>query len=89
MAKTYKLVLSKNFYKDAEKLPKAAKARMLKALSSLEKNPYSGKDLKKLTNVKAGQWRLRIGDYRIRYDIEGQEVWLISVRHRKDAYRKK
>ncbi|MHB1390815.1 MAG: type II toxin-antitoxin system RelE family toxin [Thermoleophilia bacterium] len=89
MAKTYKLVPSKKFHKDAKKLPAVAKANLAQALTELKKDPYSGRDLKKLTNVNVGQWRLRFGDYRLRYDIEGQEIWLISVRHRKDIYRKK
>jgi mRNA-degrading endonuclease RelE of RelBE toxin-antitoxin system len=28
-----------------------------------------------------------VGDYRIRYDIEGDQVLLYRVRHRKDIYR--
>jgi mRNA-degrading endonuclease RelE of RelBE toxin-antitoxin system len=39
------------------------------------------------TNVSIGQWRTRVGDYRIRYDIEGEEVSLYRVRHRRDIYR--
>jgi mRNA-degrading endonuclease RelE of RelBE toxin-antitoxin system len=37
--------------------------------------------------VQIGQWRIRVGDYRIRYDIEGNRVLLYRVRHRKDIYR--
>ena len=33
-----------------------------------------------------GQYRIRIGDYRIRYDIIGTEVILYSFKHRKAAY---
>jgi mRNA-degrading endonuclease RelE of RelBE toxin-antitoxin system len=29
-----------------------------------------------------------VGDYRIRYDIEGDQVLLYRIRHRKDIYRK-
>ena len=32
-------------------------------------------------------WRIRVGDYRIRYDIEGDRVLLYRVRHRRDIYR--
>ena len=46
-------------------------------------------DIKKLRNVARGegQWRIRSGDYRMRYDIIGNDVVLYSFRHRKDAYR--
>ena len=33
-----------------------------------------------------GQWRIRVGDYRLRYDIIGSDVVLYSFRHRRDVY---
>jgi len=44
--------------------------------------------IKKLAGLKAGegQWRVRWRDYRLRYDIFGNDVVLHSFRHRKDAY---
>ena len=45
--------------------------------------------IKKLAGVDVGegQWRIRFGDYRVRYDIVGSDVVLHSFRDRKDAYR--
>lgn len=59
--------------------------------SILMEDPYSkaGKyDIKKLEGIKLGegQWRIRLGDYRLRYDIFGHEVILYSFRHRKEVY---
>ncbi len=44
--------------------------------------------IKKLAGLKSGegQWRVRWRDYRLRYDILGNDVVLHSFRHRKDAY---
>ena len=44
--------------------------------------------IKKLTGLRLGegQWRIRWRDYRLRYDIFGNEVVLHSFRHRKEAY---
>ncbi|MGA2357215.1 MAG: type II toxin-antitoxin system RelE/ParE family toxin [Terriglobales bacterium] len=44
--------------------------------------------IKKLAGLKSGegQWRVRWKDYRLRYDIIGNDVVLHSFRHRKDAY---
>ncbi|MYC14748.1 MAG: hypothetical protein F4Y39_13545 [Gemmatimonadetes bacterium] len=44
--------------------------------------------IKKLKDIKSGegQWRIRHGDYRLRYDIFGQEVVLYSFRHRREVY---
>jgi mRNA interferase RelE/StbE len=58
--------------------------RVLEVLEVLQENPQQGSQL---TNVPIGKWRIRVGDYRIRYDIEGDQVLLYRVRHRKDIYR--
>lgn len=44
--------------------------------------------IKKLTGYGPGegQWRIRWRDYRLRYDILGNDVVLYSFRHRKEAY---
>jgi mRNA interferase RelE/StbE len=55
--------------------------RVLEVLEALQENPRQGSQL---TNVRVGQWRMRVGDYRIRYDIEGDRVLLYRVRHRRD-----
>jgi mRNA-degrading endonuclease RelE of RelBE toxin-antitoxin system len=45
-------------------------------------------NIKKLAGLKPGegQWRIRWRDYRLRYDIFGNDVVLHSFRHRKEAY---
>jgi len=59
------------------------------ALKILENNPFADKNIKKLIDVKQndGQWRIRLGDYRFRYDVFGKKVVLHSVKNRKDAYK--
>ena len=88
MARIYKLIPSKTFLKDLEKIPSEFKSRINKALLELKQDPLSARELKKLVNVELGRWRLRIGDYRLRYDIVGQEIRLRVIRYRKDVYRK-
>ena len=61
-------------------------------ISVLRVDPHNvtGKHkFKKLSGVAPGegQWRIRFGDYRVRYDIADHEVVLHSFRDRKDAYR--
>lgn len=43
--------------------------------------------IKKLKGSGDGQWRLRVGSYRIRYDVIGRDDVLYRVRHRRDVYR--
>ncbi len=50
----------------------------------LKENPYRGQ---KLRGVHVGQWRLRVGPYRIRYDITEDAVFILRVGHRREVYR--
>ena len=80
----YELVISNRFRRDLRRLDAQIHRCILDALEELQENPYQGSQL---TNVRIGQWRMRVGDYRIRYDVEGDRVLLYRVRHRKDIYR--
>jgi mRNA interferase RelE/StbE len=42
-------------------------------------------DVKHLTNS-TPEYRLRVGDYRALFEVEGDKVVIYRVRHRKDAY---
>jgi mRNA interferase RelE/StbE len=42
-------------------------------------------DVKRLTNI-TPEFRLRVGDYRILFEVEAGKVIIYRVRHRKDAY---
>lgn len=33
-----------------------------------------------------GYWKLRVGDYRVVYKVEGEEVWVLGIQHRKTVY---
>lgn len=45
-------------------------------------------DIKKLSGLSKGegQWRIRVGIYRVRYDIAGRDIVLYSFRHRREVY---
>jgi mRNA interferase RelE/StbE len=42
-------------------------------------------DVKHLTNS-TPEYRLRVGDYRALFELEGDKVVVYRIRHRKDAY---
>lgn len=54
----------------------------------LRKNPYFGKNIKKLTNYQPETWRYRIGDYRFFYTINDQRkiVFMVNADTRGNAY---
>ena len=41
----------------------------------------------RLSDSKIGQYRFRIGDYRIVFDLAENTIIILAVGHRKDVYR--
>jgi len=81
----YNLIATPTFRKDLQKLDIQTYERILRVLEKLEEDPFVGK---KLRSVKVGCWRIRVGQYCIRYDIIGNDIVLHRVRHRKTIYEK-
>jgi mRNA interferase RelE/StbE len=63
-----------------------ALSALISAIDALPSNPYAGKPL---TGDKRGSFSLRIGDFRIIYDLYAAEhtIHLIRVGDRKEIYR--
>lgn len=89
--------LEDKFYKQLLKLPRKTQDAVIEATGNLSKNPYpQGKNIfKKLTpplklTQYTAQYRLRIGDYRILYDVDESKriVWIFVLRKRsEDTYK--
>ncbi|MFJ6385756.1 type II toxin-antitoxin system RelE/ParE family toxin [Kitasatospora sp. NPDC092039] len=63
--------------------------RILTALTALGDDPFAmGPDVKKLTG-NDGLYRLRVGDFRVVYQIRGDEllILVVHVGNRRDIYR--
>jgi len=88
MAGQFIVKLTPSFQRDLEDLPRREQERVLVALKRLETEPFGPPPhVKKLKDKGSGRWRLRVGFYRVRYDVAGQDVVVYRVRHRKDIYR--
>jgi mRNA-degrading endonuclease RelE of RelBE toxin-antitoxin system len=82
-----KLLLTNTFQKKFQKKPRDIQIRIEGALKEISLNPYAGK---KLMGELEGEYSYRIGRYRIIYFVdEMQNIWIETVSHRKDVYRKK
>ena len=44
-------------------------------------------DVKRLQDIEPPEFRLRVGDYRLRYTIEDEAIVVLAVKHRSKAYR--
>jgi mRNA interferase RelE/StbE len=64
-------------------LQKTVAAQIIRKISRLE-NGLTG-NIKRLRQADFG-YRLRMGDYRILFDIEGDRIVIQKVGHRKDVY---
>jgi mRNA interferase RelE/StbE len=83
LPRKYELVIARRFYKDLRQIDPQDQGRILEALRRIGQAPYAGR---KVVVAEAGQYRWRVGSYRIRYDIEGDKVHVLRVRHRREAY---
>ena len=80
--------LTPSFQKDLEALPRKEQDRILRSLKHLEAEPFGPPPhVKKLKGGGIGQWRLRVGVYRVRYDVVKHDIVLYRARHRSEIYR--
>lgn len=82
----YKIVFAKRVRKDFRKIPKRDANRLLKAIKLLAADPLPSHS-KKLKGEEL--FRIRMGNYRVIYSIEGDQmiVAVVKVGHRKDVYK--
>lgn len=85
---SYRVVIPKPVKKQLDQLPQTVFQRMLPRLWGLQEEPRPQGCVK----LQGGEdeYRIRIGDYRIRYAIDDAEqtIILLHVLHRKDVYRR-
>jgi len=44
-------------------------------------------DVKRLQGIQPPEFRLRVGDYRVRFSDRGDAIEILAVQHRREAYR--
>ena len=70
-------------------IPQTAALTILRALTPLGDDPRRlDADIKKLTGY-ADRYRLRVGDYRVIYEIADEQliILIVGLGHRREAYR--
>jgi len=70
----YKARFSRTFLKKEERLPNDVKPRMVEAIREILMNPNVGVPL---VGPLRGLWRVRIGKYRVIYEIDEKEKIVI------------
>jgi len=84
---SYRLEWRKSTKKDLRDIPSRDIQKIIAAVEALADNPYPSGS-KKLSGSKHA-YRIRVGDYRIIYDVFSEIliIEVIRVGHRKDIYR--
>jgi mRNA interferase RelE/StbE len=80
---TYEIEFKPRAFKDLDGLPKSTRRRIVDKIEELA-DDLAG-DVKRLTNF-TPEYRLRVGDYRVLFEVEDNKVITYRVLHRKDAY---
>lgn len=73
--------------KELDHLPKQIYERVIEHIKTLRENPRPH-GCRKIAGSKQ-DWRIRVGDYRVIYEIDdtNKEIHIMRVRHRGEAYR--
>jgi len=82
---TYKIDWSEESRADVRRLDKPTAMRVFEVLLRFATSGEG--DVTQLHGDLAGQWRLRIGDYRLIFTLSGETLRVHSVRHRSVAYK--
>jgi mRNA interferase RelE/StbE len=87
-----KRIMSRNRYQieygvtalnDLEELPSKQRAQILRKIDRLQQGLHG--DIKRLRDADFA-YRLRMGDYRVLFDVEGSVIVIRRIGHRKNIY---
>jgi len=83
----YNITFARSARKELERLDSLLVSTIFPRIEKLASNPRP-RGVRKLQGEQ-NLWRIRIGDYRVIYGVDDrtQQVDIIAVRHRNDAYR--
>ncbi|MBI5117678.1 type II toxin-antitoxin system RelE/ParE family toxin [Candidatus Poribacteria bacterium] len=87
MIGVYEVYLERSAERDLKKIPPDDFDRVISSIQALANNSKPA-GCRKIAGSKC-DWRIRVGSYRVTYEIQEKErsVKIMRVRHRKDVYR--
>lgn len=72
--------------KQLESLPKEVQRRIAKKMRFYAEQEDSLDFAEKLTDYREGEYRFRIGKYRLNFDVKGGIIYILKVKLRDKAY---
>jgi len=84
---SYRLEVKESGQRELAELPTRIQRRIVRALEKLAEDPRPS-GVHKIRGTEDA-YRIRVGDYRVIYEVREKQlvVYVIRMRHRKDAYR--
>ena len=82
----YKIVFTKRAAKDVSRLEPEVRERIRESLKRYSNDPLS--HARKMVDPSLGTYRFRIGDHRVIFDLEDEEIVVLRVGHRREIYRR-
>jgi mRNA interferase RelE/StbE len=85
---SYSIIIAKSVQKQIKTLSTEIRDRVIEKIAQLKENPRPSNVIK--LKGSDDEYRLRVGDYRIRYEIDDQHqvIRILQCKHRRDVYRK-
>ena len=82
---SFEIYATKRYHKEFNKLGREVQNRIREKVAELQDNPYLGIPL---TAQFKGKYKLRVGDYRVIYELDFQNsrIFLVAVGPRKKIY---
>ncbi len=80
----FKIIWDTKAKEDFKKLERNLSSRIYKKINSLREN-FNSVDIKRLQN--SDLFRLRVGDYRVLFEIEKDTIIILKIGNRKNIYK--
>lgn len=80
----FKIIWDTKAKEDFKKLERNISSRIYKKINSLKEN-FNSVDIKRLQN--SDLFRLRVGDYRVLFEIEKDTIIILKISNRKNIYK--
>jgi len=81
----YKIIFTQRALKDLNYINQETQQRLATKLKEYSQAPL--KYARKLIDMKIGTYRFRVGDYRIVFDIDNENIVILRIGHRKEVYK--
>ncbi len=79
----YEIIYDETALKQLKKMQRADSQKILEKIKMLSNDLYG--NVRKLSDY-SPEYRLRVGDFRVLFDLEGNKIIIQSVRNRQEGY---